>query len=176
MKTTIFAALALVAAPSAFADYRVDVNAVDVKGVGAPLGTVTLAEAGDGVTITPNLHGLPPGEHGFHIHEFANCGAREQDGKMVAAGLAGNHWDPEHKGHHGAPGGAGHRGDLPVLVVGKDGSAKQPVTVHGMKLTELRNKAIVVHAGGDNQSDQPKPNGGGGDRIACGVIQAAEKR
>ncbi len=31
--------------------------------------------------------------------------------------------------------------------------------------------AIMVHAGGDNYSDDPKPLGGGGDRIACGVIQ-----
>jgi Cu-Zn family superoxide dismutase len=29
----------------------------------------------------------------------------------------------------------------------------------------------MVHAGGDNYSDQPKPLGGGGDRIACGLIR-----
>ena len=29
----------------------------------------------------------------------------------------------------------------------------------------------MIHAGGDNYSDQPKPNGGGGARIACGVIE-----
>ena len=29
----------------------------------------------------------------------------------------------------------------------------------------------MIHAGGDNYSDLPKPLGGGGDRIACGVIQ-----
>jgi len=28
----------------------------------------------------------------------------------------------------------------------------------------------MVHAGGDNFSDQPEPLGGGGPRIGCGVV------
>jgi Cu-Zn family superoxide dismutase len=28
----------------------------------------------------------------------------------------------------------------------------------------------MIHAGGDNYADQPAPLGGGGARIACGVI------
>jgi Cu-Zn family superoxide dismutase len=28
----------------------------------------------------------------------------------------------------------------------------------------------MVHAGGDNHADQPAPLGGGGARVACGVI------
>ena len=38
-------------------------------------------------------------------------------------------------------------------------------------LAALRGKTLMIHAGGDNYSDQPKPLGGGGARIACGVIQ-----
>ena len=30
----------------------------------------------------------------------------------------------------------------------------------------------MVHAGGDNYSDMPVPLGGGGARVACGVILA----
>ena len=30
--------------------------------------------------------------------------------------------------------------------------------------------ALMIHVGGDNMSDQPKPLGGGGARYACGVI------
>jgi Cu-Zn family superoxide dismutase len=40
-----------------------------------------------------------------------------------------------------------------------------------MKLSEVKGKALMIHAGGDNFADQPKPLGGGGERIACGVIQ-----
>jgi Cu-Zn family superoxide dismutase len=29
----------------------------------------------------------------------------------------------------------------------------------------------MIHAGGDNYADKPAPLGGGGERIACGVIQ-----
>ena len=169
-------ALAAVASTAAVADYRVDMNAIDVRGVGAPLGTIIVTESGNGVTFTPDLKGLPPGEHGFHVHEFPNCAAREKDGKVSAGELAGGHWDPDKTGKHGGGGMPGHRGDLPVLAVGADGSAKKPVTVAGLKLKDLASKSLIVHAGGDNHADQPKPNGGGGDRIACGVVQPAEKR
>jgi Cu-Zn family superoxide dismutase len=36
-------------------------------------------------------------------------------------------------------------------------------------VSTLRGHAVVIHAGGDNYSDVP-PLGGGGARIACGVI------
>jgi len=29
----------------------------------------------------------------------------------------------------------------------------------------------MIHAGGDNYADQPAPLGGGGARVACGVIK-----
>ena len=112
---TLLAALAAAGATAAWADYRVDMNAIDVKGVGAPVGTVTITEDAGGVRFTPDLKGLPPGAHGFHVHEFPNCGARAKDGKVLAGDLAGNHWDPDHHGKHGKPGGEGHRGDLPPL-------------------------------------------------------------
>jgi Cu-Zn family superoxide dismutase len=28
----------------------------------------------------------------------------------------------------------------------------------------------VIHGGGDNYSDSPQPLGGGGARVACGVV------
>ena len=36
-------------------------------------------------------------------------------------------------------------------------------------LVDVRSRALVIHAGGDNFSDQPE-NGGGKGRIACGVV------
>ena len=38
-------------------------------------------------------------------------------------------------------------------------------------LGQLAGKALMIHAGGDNYSDEPKPLGGGGARVACGVIR-----
>jgi Cu-Zn family superoxide dismutase len=168
---TLAAIASLVAAP-AFAQTRVEMNLVDIKGVGAPVGTVEFAPAqgGNGVVITPKLKGLPPGVHGFHVHEFANCGAKEKDGKMSAAEMAGDHYDPKKtKVHQGATGN-GHIGDLPPLTVDAKGNAAQAMIAPRLSMKDLPRHALVIHEAGDNQSDQPKPNGGGGARIACGVI------
>jgi Cu-Zn family superoxide dismutase len=175
MKRIILGALGALAALSAShagaQQYSVEMNAIDIKGVGAPLGTVTLTAAPQGgVVFTPNLKGLPPGEHGFHVHEFANCGAKEKDGKMSAGELAGDHLDPKKTHKHQGPAGEGHTGDLPPLKVDAQGNATQPVTAPRLALRDLRRKSLMIHEGGDNLADQPKPNGGGGTRIACGVV------
>jgi Cu-Zn family superoxide dismutase len=58
-----------------------------------------------------------------------------------------------------------------VLVVNNDGKATDPVVAPRLKkLDEVKGKALMIHVGGDNMSDQPKPLGGGGARYACGVI------
>jgi Cu-Zn family superoxide dismutase len=145
---------------------------VDGTGTGKPIGNVTVAESKGGLVFTPNLTNLPPGTHGFHVHEIGGCGTTEKDGKPVAAGAAGGHFDPHAAKHHGAPSGDGHLGDLPPLVVSDNGGAATAVTAPRLtKLSDVKGKALMVHAGGDNFSDQPAPLGGGGARIACGVIQ-----
>jgi len=40
-----------------------------------------------------------------------------------------------------------------------------------LKLADLPGRSLMVHAGGDNHADHPAPLGGGGARVACGVIQ-----
>ena len=177
MRRIPLACLTALALPcAALADYTVQMNAIDERGVAAPAGTVKITQApGGGVTLTPNLHGLPAGTHGFHVHEAGNCGAREKDGKMEPGGLAGGHLDSRKTGKHEGPAGQGHEGDLPPLAVGADGTATTSVTTKRLALDPLQGKALMVHEGGDNFSDQPKPLGGGGKRIACGVIEGASK-
>ena len=145
---------------------------VNADGTGKMIGNVTITESAKGLVFTPKLADLPPGPHGYHVHEVGNCGTSEKDGKKVAAGAAGGHFDPNHTMKHLGPDGAGHLGDLPPLVVGGNGAATVPVAArHLTKLSEVKGKALMIHIGGDNFSDQPKPLGGGGERIACGVIQ-----
>ena len=177
MKRKILAGLVALAATAANADYKVQMNAIDAKGVGKSLGTVTVSDAGPGggVKLLPDLKGLPPGLHGFHLHEFANCAAKEKDGKLAAGEAAGGHWDPDKAGKHAGPQGGGHRGDLPALVVSGDGTAKKGLIAPKLKLADFANKALVVHAGGDNNKDEPQPNGGGGERIACGTVETGKK-
>ena len=166
------AGLLLVATRSAgAATATATINSVSATGVGAPLGTVTFMDSAQGIVITPKLTGLPTGEHGFHIHDKGDCGPGMNQGKPAAGFAAGGHYDPDHtKKHLGPLSTDGHRGDLPVLVVDSRGDATEAVTAPHLTVEQIRGRSIMIHAGGDNYSDTPVPLGGGGARIACGVI------
>lgn len=170
MKKTIMALLFL-SAGSAFADTVVPLNLVDEKGVGTNIGTVTLSETRYGLVFTPALQGLPPGLHGFHVHQNPSCEPREKDGKLVPALAAGGHFDPQGTNRHGTPWGDGHLGDLPPLYVDASGAATQPVLAPRLKAADVVGRSLMVHAGGDNHADHPAPLGGGGARVACGIIK-----
>lgn len=156
---------------AAAADLIVPIDAVNEKGVVKEIGTVKISESFKGVVFTPSLEGLPAGEHGFHLHENPSCAAKEKDGKMTAALAAGGHYDPKATKKHEGPEGTGHLGDLPKLIVGTDGKANDPVLAPRLKMDDLKGRTLVIHAGGDNYSDDPEPLGGGKARIACGVIK-----
>ena len=165
------AALLLGSLPAMAAEKTVAVRAITEAGVGKIIGIVKLTDSPQGLTITPDLAELPPGERGFHIHEKPSCDAQEKDGKMVAGLAAGGHYDPAHSGKHEGPAGSGHSGDLPALKVAEDGTATTAIVAPRLKLADILNRSIMIHAGSDNYSDAPKPLGGGGARIACGVIE-----
>ena len=153
------------------ASTTVTINQIDDKGAGKSLGTVKADDSKDGLVLIVALTGLPPGEHGFHVHESPSCDAKERDGKPVAGLGAGGHYDPASTAKHEGPKGKGHLGDLPALVVDKDGKANGKLVASRLKVADLKGRAIMIHEGGDNYSDNPKPLGGGGARIACGVAK-----
>jgi Cu-Zn family superoxide dismutase len=153
------------------ADLRATMNTVSEAGVGKSGGTVTISENKFGVVFTPALTGLPPGVHGFHVHEKGSCDTNQKDGKPVPAGAAGGHLDTTGSKKHGLPWGDGHIGDLPALYVESSGAATTPVLAPRLKLADVKGKALMVHAGGDNHADHPAPLGGGGARIVCGIIE-----
>ena len=161
----------LVAPAYAAKSIKVTMNAITVDGVGKSVGTITIKEGKDGVTLEPKLKDLPPGEHGFHVHEKPSCDPADKDGKKTAGQAAGAHYDPDATKAHKGPGGGGHKGDLPKLVVSDKGEAKDKLEVKGVTLADFQGRALMIHAGGDNYSDAPKPLGGGGDRIVCGVAK-----
>jgi Cu-Zn family superoxide dismutase len=165
------AAIAAVCTGTARAD-NVTVNAISASGVGKVIGTIGISDASEGLVIMPDLAELPPGDHGFHIHVNPDCGPGNGPDGQPAAGLAaGGHYDPGSTGKHLGPHGQGHKGDLPALRVDAGGLAMNAVIARQLKLADVKGRAIMIHAGGDNYSDQPAPLGGGGARIACGVIK-----
>ena len=160
--------MTLVTGIAAAQQLTVDINKVSDAGVGEKIGTVTIAENKQGSSLKVAVSGIPAGKHGFHVHEKGDCAAAMKDGKMEPGAAAGSHYDPEGKKSHKGPQGAGHKGDLPALIANAKG-VNQTVTAPKLKLSDLRGRALVIHEGGDNYTDNPE-NGGGKGRIACGVV------
>ena len=164
-------AAAIVYAGTACAD-TVTMNAINASGVGKVIGTIGLSDASEGLVVMPDLAELPPGDHGFHVHVNPDCGPGAGPDGQPAAGLAaGGHYDPASTGKHLGPRAEGHKGDLPALRVDTGGNAMNAVIAPRLKLADVKGRSIMIHAGGDNYSDQPSPLGGGGARIACGVVK-----
>ena len=158
----------LASAAAMAADTSVEINAIDANGVGKPLGTATISDSSDGLTIKVDVSGVTDGDHGFHVHEKGDCSPGTKDGKTVPGLAAGPHFDPHATKTHKGPGGGGHEGDLPKLTA-QGGKIDQTVTVKGLKQADVAGRSLMIHEGGDNYSDNPE-NGGGKGRIACGVI------
>lgn len=159
----LLASCLLIAPLLAHASLTVPVYLVAKTGHGESVGSITLDNAACGVLVTPDLKGLPPGPHGFHVHIKPDC----SDNGMAAGG----HLDPAKTDAHDGPYNKhGHLGDLPILLVKEDGTATLPTLAPRFKLADIEGHALMIHAGGDNYSDTPEKLGGGGARIACGII------
>lgn len=133
---------------------------------GADAGTVEVSPGAVGLTVKLSAQGLPPGDHGVHIHMTGKCESPKFES-------AGGHWNPANA-KHGLENPAGqHAGDMPNLIVGADGKGTLSYALKGGSLAELLDAdgaAFVVHAKVDDQKTDP--SGDSGDRIACGVFAA----
>ncbi len=137
-----------------------------------PIGTVVFVDTPDGLQIDVDLTNLPAGPHGFHIHEHPDCGVViNENGVKGYALKAGGHYDPLHTKIHLGPDNAGHKGDLPVLYVKQDGTVQTHILMRSLTTEDIKNRSFIVHAGSDNYKDTPAILGGGGARIACGIIK-----
>jgi Cu-Zn family superoxide dismutase len=131
-------------------------------------GTVTFTKAESGVKISGKITGLPPGSHGFHIHEFGDCTA-------VDFASAGGHFNPGQK-NHGSPKDANrHEGDLGNIEADASGTATIDAVDSSLSFEgegSILGRGVIVHANTDDFKTQPTGNAGG--RVACGVIGAAK--
>lgn len=132
-------------------------------------GLVSFIQTDDGVQVVAQLHGLAPGSHGFHIHQYGDCSA--PDGTS-----AGGHFNPTGAPHAGPDADERHVGDLGNIVADEAGNAYLDVVDRYLALegpNGIIGLAVVLHAGADDLTSQP--SGAAGPRISCGVIGIARE-
>lgn len=132
-------------------------------------GTVEITPTASGeMMIEIDVNGIPLGTHAVHLHETGDCSGA--DYKTAGGHIAGD-------AQHGVLVEDGpHPGDLPNAEVGMDGRIHVTYFNGHLKpehLTDEDGAAFVIHSGADDYESQPA--GDAGDRIACGVITAADE-
>ena len=140
-------------------------------GAGRELGTIAITDAPKGVLLRIEAKGLPPGWHGMHFHEKADCGD-------AAFKSAGGHVHSQKPIVHGfLVEDANDAGDLPNIHVAPDGKAtvgiySTLVSADGgggrPALRDGDGSALVIHANPDDYETQPI--GGAGEGIACALV------
>jgi len=131
-------------------------------------GKVFFTEQGKKVLVVANLSGLPPGDHGFHVHEKGDCSS--DDGMS-----AGGHFNPFGKPHGNPASADRHVGDMPMVKADAAGNATLSVELDTMTVggstADIIGKSVIVHKDADDFTTQPTGNSGA--RLACGVIHKA---
>lgn len=142
------------------------VSTLEGKSGSDAFGIVTFTELSNGsVLIRADLSNVPPGMHGFHIHETGNCSSPD-------AKSAGGHFNPDGQPHAGPDASAHHAGDLGNVDASSSGRVDVEMTSDSLSVSpgprSVIGRAVVLHAGADDLESQP--SGAAGARIACGVI------
>jgi len=128
-------------------------------------GTVHFQDIGDGTTeVIVDLTGVPPGVHGFHVHEKGDCG-----NNGVAAGP---HFNPTNMVHGDPNAQSHHAGDFGNVTADANGEVHTRMETHSATVkegaTSVIGHAVVLHGNPDDLVSQPAGNAG--PRIACGVV------
>ena len=171
------AALACFSSPAALAAPVTAAVAVISPTTGSSVsGTIQFTAVDGGVKVVADVSGLPPGKHGFHIHEFGDIS------DTAKAMKTGGHYDPAGTKHHmlmtgdTIDGSMGHHaGDMGNLTADASGKAHLELTLTGVSLMSDTNpivgRAVIIH---DKPDDGGQPTGNAGGRIGQGVIGIAK--
>ena len=85
-------------------ELRAEMYLITPEATNKPIGLVLISSTDGGAKFVADLQGLPPGQHGFHVHENGDCGSGPTDDGTTAAGMAaGGHYDPERTKAHLGP-------------------------------------------------------------------------
>lgn len=135
---------------------------------GRDLGRIKLLETTAGLLLHLRLRGLPPGPHGFRIHEVGKC-----EGDFESAGGIHN---PLSAKHGFLNEGGAMAGDLPNIHASATGEIEVEMLAPFVTITKDSEDTlfdgdgaalIITERADDYRTD---PHGNAGARIACGVI------
>jgi Cu-Zn family superoxide dismutase len=155
---------------------------------GQSMGTVTFQVVEGKMQVTARVK-LPPqfaGFHGFHLHRVGTCDANAVDpatGQRSPFFSASGHIGSEDGHSH-----ASHDGDLPSLLVNRDGWAVSSVRTDHVswdRIFDADGTAVMIHLGADNFANIPTrysatgpdattlATGDSGGRTVCGRVVRA---
>lgn len=133
-------------------------------------GLVTFTVEGNAVRVTGSISGLPPGKHGFHVHEFGDLNSN--DGSS-----AGGHFNPGNMKHGARESMERHAGDLGNIEADANGTATFNFLDTKLSLSgknSILGRSLIVHQDADDLVTQP--TGNSGSRIGYGVIGVGSKK
>lgn len=151
-------------------------------------GNIEFIQKNNEVEIILNVKGLPPGKHGFHIHEAGDL--------TESCKSACNHFNPHKKNHGGPESKERHVGDLGNIIVDIKGNIinnkfkDKKIKLKG--INSIIGRCVVIHeleddlgeGGIDKKTgniinkkiyEESIKTGNAGSRIACGVIGYSSK-
>ena len=103
-----------------------DIVELNENGAGKKVGTVTVTETADGISIEVKASGLTQkaGQVGFHLHDKNSVRPTKDASGGLGADIA----------------------DLGSLTVNADGSVNQTVSSANIKYSDLKGKSLVIYA------------------------------
>ena len=142
------------------------VDLKDAKGNSVGMAMISPASGG-GVSVELTLKGLPPGDHGVHLHSVAKC--------EPPFTSAGEHFNPTKKKHGLSNPEGPHAGDMANITVAANGTVTTTLTNKNVTMSAGVNSlyagggtALVIHERADDMKTDP--SGNACNPIACGAI------
>ena len=128
-------------------------------------GAVHFNQLSDGtVDVKVDLTGVPPGVHGFHVHDKGDCSDN--------GNAAGGHFNPMNMPHAAPDAASHHAGDFGNVTADANGEIHTSFNTHSITVaagtSSAVGHAVILHGNPDDLTTQP--SGNAGPRIACGIV------
>lgn len=155
--TAVGGSMVLIGQPAFADEVQIEIHAVDARGVGPVIGSVTARDSSDGLVLEIALAGLLPGTHRVYLDEGGGCEPSRSGGAALVDVAV-----------------TGHRAVLPQIdiLTDEDGALPYRKTLVARDLTvaAMKGGTLTVVGTSDNYREEPRPVPGAGRTAACGAV------